>query len=68
MADTASFAVIVSQDIFQIKMNQILEQVDSAVGIADDIMMCAKTDEKHDKILHKLMQVATIKAESISFF
>lgn len=67
MADTASFAVIVSQDIFQIKMDQILEQVDSAVGIADD-MMCAKTDEKHDKILHKLMQVATIKAESISFF
>ena len=61
------------------KMDQILEQVDGAIGIADDIVVYAKSEE-HDKILHRLMQIATenslvfnstkckIKSKSISFF
>lgn len=59
------------------KIDQILEQVDGVVEIADDIVVCA--DEEHDRILHKLMQVAakngcvlnmkkcTMKVESMSF-
>ena len=40
------------------KMDQILEQVDGAIGIADDIVVYAKSEEEHDKILHRLMQIA----------
>ena len=30
------------------KMDQILEQVDSAIGIADDVVVYAKSEEEHD--------------------
>ena len=61
------------------KMDQILEQVDGAIGIADDVVVYAKSEE-HDKILHRLMYIAAendlvfnstkckIKSKSISFF
>lgn len=74
------FGLNVSQDIFQMKMDQILEQVDGAVGIADDVAVYAKSAEEHDKVLHKLIQIAKdnglvfnstkckIKSKSISFF
>ena len=39
-------------------MDQILEQVDGAVGIADD------DKKKHDKIFYKVIQVAIENAES----
>ena len=72
------FGLSVSQEIFQMKMDQILEQVDGVIGIADDVVVYAKSEE-HDKILHRLMQIATedglvfnstkckIKSKSISF-
>ena len=61
-------------------MDQILEQVDGAIGIADDVVLYAKSEEEHGKILHRLMQIAAenglvfclrkckIKSKSISFF
>ncbi|KAK7112339.1 hypothetical protein V1264_011808 [Littorina saxatilis] len=60
-------------------MDPILEQVDRTVGIADDVAVYAKTNEEHDKIIHKLFKVAaenglvfnsekcTIKTGSITF-
>ena len=39
-------------------MDQILEQVDDAVRIADDVAVDAKSKEKQDKLLHKILQVA----------
>ena len=74
------FGLSVSQDIFQLKMDQILDQVEGAVGIAGDVVVYAKNEEEHDKILHKLMQVAEenglvfnskkclIKKKQINFF
>ena len=62
------------------KMDQILEQVDGAIGVADDVVVYAESEEEHDKILHRLMQIAAenrlvfnstkckIKSKSISFF
>ncbi|WP_419585361.1 reverse transcriptase domain-containing protein, partial [Thiolapillus sp.] len=44
------FGLSVSQDIFQLKMDQILEQVDGTVGIADDVAVYAKDDKEHDKV------------------
>ena len=74
------FGLSVSQDIFQLKMDQILEQVDGTVSIADDIAVYAKDDKEHDKVLHNLLRVAKenglvfnsgkckIKTDSITFF
>ena len=45
------FSLSVSQDIFQLKMDQILEQVDGTVGIADDVAVYAKDDKEHDKVI-----------------
>ena len=61
-------------------MDQIIDQVDGTVGIADDIAVYAKTDEEHDQVLHNLLKVAGknglifnsdkchIKTDSITFF
>ena len=51
------FGLSVSQGILQMKMDQILEQVDGAIEIADDVIVYAKSAE-HDKILHRHMQLA----------
>ena len=51
------FGLSVSQDIFQLKMDQILEQVDGRVGVADDVVVYAK-DKEHDQVLHNLLRVA----------
>ena len=40
-------------------MDQVLEQVDGAIGIADDVIVYAKSEEH--KILHRLMQIAAEK-------
>ena len=51
------FGLKVSQDIFQEKMDMILEQCPGTLGIADDIAVFGATSEEHDRHLHNLMQV-----------
>ncbi len=74
------FGLSVSQDIFQVKMDQILEQCPGTLGISDDICVYGKTEMEHDRNLKKLMEVAIkdglvfnsskchIKEKQISFF
>lgn len=74
------FGLSVSQDVFQHKMDQILDQVEGVVGIADDVAVYAKSDEEHNQVLHNLMRTASqnglvfnsdkcfIKTDSITFF
>ena len=69
-----------SQDVFQQKMDQILEKCPGTVGIADDVAVFGKTEEEHDSNLHNLMKVAlesglvfnsqkcSIKQNRINFF
>ena len=69
-----------SQDVFQQKMDQILEQCPGTIGIVDDVAVFGRTEEEHDQNLHNLMQVAAksglvfnskkciIKAPPIHFF
>ena len=52
------FGLCVSQDIFQQKMDCILEKCPGTVGIADDIAVHGTTEEEHDFNLHNLMLVA----------
>ena len=74
------FGLSASQDIFQSRMDMILEQCDGAEGIADDVVVYGATEDEHDKNLHQLMNVAMrnglvfnsskclIKERSVSFF
>ena len=52
------FGLCVSQDIFQQKMDFILEKCPGTVGIADDIAVHGPTEEEHDANLYNLMLVA----------
>ena len=48
-----------SQDVFQHKMDEILEKCKGCVSIADDAAIHGPNNEEHDRInLHNLMQVA----------
>ena len=74
------FGLSVSQDIFQLEMDRVLEGCEGAVCIADDIVICGRTIEEHDRNLLNFMQVAAqrgltlnsskchIKQTSINFF
>ncbi len=74
------FGLSTSQDIFQARMDQILEGLDGVVGIADDVCVFGQNDDDHDDNLINLMNRAAdkglvfnsskcaIKTDSISFF
>ena len=74
------FGLSVSQDLFQQRMDAIIEQVPGCICIADDIVVIGHTEEEHDRNLRKLFETAakeglvfnsskcTVKSKSISFF
>ena len=74
------FGLNISQDIFQQRMDEILENLEGCASIADDICVFGKTEEEHDQNLRALMEAAkthglvfnsdkcTIKAPAVSFF
>ena len=74
------FGLNLSQDVFQLKMDMIIENCPGTLGIADDIADFGKNEEEHDANLHHLMTRAregglifnkekcTIKQTSIHFF
>ena len=69
-----------SQDIFQKKMDQILEECQGCIGIANDITAHGHTEAEHDACLWDLMQIAHkynlvfnpqkthVKAQALNFF
>ena len=74
------FGLVMSQDVFQQKMDQILDRCTGIVGVADDIAVFGSTTEEHDTNLHNLMKVAAqhglvfnsekcvVKQSTITFF
>ena len=52
------FGLCVSQDVFQQKMDFILEKCPGTVGIADDVAVHGSTEQEHDANLHNLMIIA----------
>ena len=74
------FGLVCSQDIFQKKMDQFLEECPGCIRIANDITVHGRTEAEHDACLHNLMQVAHkyevvfnpqkmhVKAQAINFF
>ena len=75
-----SFGLVCSQDIFQKKMDQILEECQGCIGIADDITIHGHTEAEHDACLWDLMHITCkydlvfnpqkthVKAQAINFF
>ena len=75
-----AFGLRVSQDIFQARMDEILEDLTGVVGITDDVCVHGKDEEEHDRNLKALMDRAketglvfnsdkcTIRQPEISFF
>ena len=74
------FGLVCSQEIFQKKMDQFLEECPGCIGIADDITVHGHTEAEHDSHLQNLMWVAYkydivfntqkmhIKAQAVNFF
>ncbi|XP_014665236.1 PREDICTED: uncharacterized protein K02A2.6-like [Priapulus caudatus] len=74
------FGLSVSQDIFQLEMDRIIERCPGVCGISDDIIVYGDNDAEHDTNLLNLMEVAganglvfnspkcSIKQSSIEFF
>ena len=74
------FGLKCSQDIFQMRMDQILEGLDGIIAIHDDVTVYGKDEEDHDRALYNLMQTAAkeglvfnstkcfIKQPTIAFF
>ena len=52
------FGLNLSQDVFQERMDCILEKCLGTISIADDVGVFGKTEAEHDKHLHNLMRVA----------
>ena len=69
-----------SQDVFQMRMDQIIERCEGVIGIHNDICVYGSTDQEHDANLLNLLKVADdnglvfnsskceIKKPSISFY
>ena len=60
-----SFGLRVSQDIFQARMDEILEDLPGVVGITDDVCVHGKDEEEHDRNLKALMDRAKEKRAGV---
>ena len=49
------FGLVMSHDVFQQKMDQILEKCPGAIGIADDIIVFGKREQEHEVIIQFIM-------------
>ena len=52
------FGLVMSQDVFQRKTDQILEECPGTIGIADDVAVFGKNEAEHGANLHHLLAVA----------
>ena len=52
------FGLVMSQDVFQQKMDMILEGCHGTLTLIDDVIVHGKTKEEHDGNLRKLMETA----------
>ena len=50
------FGLKMTQDVFQSKIDQLMEGCVGTTGIADDMIVYAETEEEHDRRLHGLMR------------
>ena len=49
---------MISQDVFQQKLDSIFNSIPNVSGIADDLIVAGATEEEHDAAFTKLMETA----------
>lgn len=49
------FGVVLSQDIFQRKLDDVYKNIPNVTGIADDIVICGSTEQEHDQAFVKML-------------
>ncbi len=52
------FGLVVSQDIFQQKLDSIFNNIPDVCGIADDLIIAGTTEEEHDRAFIEVMETA----------
>ena len=74
------FGVVVSQDIFQRKLDDIYRKIPNVTGIADDIIVFGSTEEEHDEAFVSMLEATRannvslnseklqFKQQSVNFF
>ena len=50
------FGVILSQDIFQRKLDEVYNGIANVTGIADDIVVCGSTESEHDRAFIEMLE------------
>ena len=50
------FGVILSQDIFQRKLDEVYRGIPNVMGIADDIVVCGTTESEHDHAFIEMLE------------
>ena len=61
------FGIVVSQDIFQRKLDDIHKKISNVIGIADDIVVFGSTEEEHDQAFLNSEKLQ-FKQRSVNFF
>ena len=74
------FGIVVSQDIFQRKLDDIYKKIPNVTGIADDIIVFGSTEEEHDQAFVNMLEATRannvslnseklqFKQQSVNFF
>ncbi|CAM1319115.1 Uncharacterised protein g7110 [Pycnogonum litorale] len=66
------FGVVLSQDIFQRKLDEVYKDIQNVIGIVDDIVICGRTPEEHDKAFLQMLEATkrnniSLNSEKIQF-
>ena len=49
------FGIVLSQDIFQRKLDEVYRDIPNVMGIADDIIVCGSSEQEHDKTFTEML-------------
>ena len=50
------FGIILSQDIFQRRLDEVYKDIPNVMGIADDIVVCGSTESEHDQAFCEMLK------------
>ena len=50
------FGIVLSQDIFQRKLDEVYRDIPNVMGIADDIIVCGSSEQEHDKAFTEMLK------------
>ena len=61
------FGIVLSQDIFQRKLDEVYRDIPNVMGIADDIIVCGSSEQEHDKAFTEMPKATSKHNVSLNF-